>query len=49
MTTQLINSAISLQSDTRLGNRLFDDWYRLYDVKPTDKLYVAPEDRVKIW
>ena len=29
--------------------RLFDDWYRLYDVKPTDKLYLAPEDRVKIW
>jgi predicted metalloendopeptidase len=29
--------------------RLQDDWYRLYDVKPTDKLYLAPEDRVKIW
>ena len=29
--------------------RLFDDWYRLYDVKPTDKLYLAPEQRVKIW
>ena len=29
--------------------RLFDDWYRLYNVKPTDKLYLAPEDRVKIW
>ncbi len=29
--------------------RLFDDWYRLYDVKPTDKLYLAPEARVKIW
>ena len=29
--------------------RLIDDWYRLYDVKPTDKLYVAPKDRVKIW
>ena len=29
--------------------RLQDDWYRLYDVKPTDKLYVAPQDRVKIW
>lgn len=28
---------------------LFDDWYRLYDVQPTDKLYLAPEDRVKIW
>jgi predicted metalloendopeptidase len=29
--------------------RLQDDWYRLYDVKPTDKLYVAPEQRVRIW
>ena len=29
--------------------RLFDDWYRLFDVKPTDKLYLAPEDRVRIW
>lgn len=29
--------------------RLLDDWYRLYNVKPTDKLYVAPADRVKIW
>ncbi|MBR4728762.1 MAG: M13 family metallopeptidase [Prevotella sp.] len=29
--------------------RLQDDWYRLYNVKPTDKLYVAPEGRVKIW
>lgn len=29
--------------------RLQDDWYRLYDVKSTDKLYVAPENRVKIW
>lgn len=29
--------------------RLQDDWYRLYDVKPTDKLYLAPEKRVKIW
>lgn len=24
-------------------------WYTAYDVKPGDKLYVAPEDRVKIW
>ena len=29
--------------------RLFDDWYRLFDVKPTDKLYLTPEDRVRIW
>ena len=29
--------------------RLQDDWYRLYDVKPTDKLYLTPEQRVRIW
>lgn len=29
--------------------RLQADWYRLFDVKPTDKLYVKPEERVKIW
>lgn len=29
--------------------RLMDDWYRIYDVKEDQKLYVAPERRVKIW
>ena len=29
--------------------RLFDDWYRLFNVQPTDALYLAPEDRVRIW
>jgi predicted metalloendopeptidase len=29
--------------------RLLDDWYRLYDVQSGDKLYLAPEKRVKIW
>ena len=29
--------------------RLQNDWYRLYNVKPTDKLYLAPDNRVKIW
>ena len=29
--------------------RLQADWYRLYNVQPTDKLYLKPEDRVKIW
>jgi putative endopeptidase len=24
-------------------------WYAAFDVKPGDKLYVAPADRVKIW
>jgi putative endopeptidase len=29
--------------------RLMDDWYNLFGVQPGDKLYVKPEDRVKIW
>lgn len=26
-----------------------DDWYDLFDVKPTDMLYLAPEKRIRIW
>ncbi|MBQ2210803.1 MAG: hypothetical protein II404_12710 [Prevotella sp.] len=26
-----------------------DDWYTLFGVEPSDKLYIKPEDRVKIW
>ena len=26
-----------------------DDWYDFFDVKPTDKLYLAPEKRIRIW
>ncbi len=26
-----------------------DRWYSAFDVKPGDKLYIAPEQRVKIW
>lgn len=26
-----------------------DSWYKAFDIKPGDKLYVAPEKRVKIW
>ncbi|OYX04882.1 MAG: peptidase M13 [Caulobacter vibrioides] len=29
--------------------RNMEGWYTAYDIKPGDKLYVAPEDRVKIW
>ena len=29
--------------------RLMDDWYRLFDVRSADKLFVKPEDRVRIW
>ena len=29
--------------------RNFDPWYRAFDVKPGDKMYIAPEQRVRIW
>jgi putative endopeptidase len=29
--------------------RNIDAWYQAFDVKPGDKMYVAPEDRVRIW
>ena len=29
--------------------RNIDAWYDAFDVKPSDKLYLAPENRVRIW
>jgi len=29
--------------------RNIDAWYSAFDVKPGEKLYLAPEDRVRIW
>jgi len=29
--------------------RNLDPWYAAFDVKPGDKLYLAPEQRVKVW
>jgi putative endopeptidase len=29
--------------------RNLDDWYKAFDVKPDQKLYLAPADRVQIW
>jgi predicted metalloendopeptidase len=29
--------------------RNLEEWYQAFDVKPGDKLYVAPENRVRIW
>ena len=29
--------------------RNFDEWYTAFDVKPGDKLYLPPEERVRIW
>jgi putative endopeptidase len=29
--------------------RNVDAWYQAFDVKPTDKLYLPPDQRVHIW
>jgi putative endopeptidase len=29
--------------------RNFDEWYRAFEVKPGDKLYLPPEQRIRIW
>ena len=29
--------------------RNMDEWYRAFDIRPTDRLYLAPEQRVHIW
>ena len=29
--------------------RNVDAWYKAYDIAPSDKLYLKPEDRVRIW
>jgi len=29
--------------------RNIDAWYSSFDVKPTDKYFVKPEDRVHVW
>ena len=29
--------------------RNHDDWYKAFNVKPEDKLWIAPENRVRIW
>lgn len=29
--------------------RNFDAWYKTFDVKPSDKMYIAPQNRVVIW
>ncbi len=29
--------------------RNLDAWYEAFDVKPGQKLYLAPEERVRVW
>lgn len=37
----------NLRSNLVLSN--FQEFYDTYDIKPGDGMYVAPEDRIKIW
>ncbi|MBQ0056572.1 MAG: M13 family metallopeptidase [Bacteroidales bacterium] len=42
---------VHAQSFHRINGALphIDAWYEAFDVQPGDKLYLAPEDRVRIW
>ncbi len=48
---QRLLSAPHSPMDLRVNGmvRNIDEWYEAYDVQPGDAMYLAPEDRVKIW
>jgi len=47
--SQLTVDPHSPESFRALEVRNFDPWYAAFDVKPGDKLYLKPDDRVRIW
>ncbi len=47
--SQLTSDPHSPDHDRAFTVRNFDPWYAAFDVKPGDKLYLAPADRVRIW
>ncbi|MBR4809562.1 MAG: M13 family metallopeptidase [Bacteroidales bacterium] len=46
-TTMDVHSAMHLRVNGALPQ--IDSWYEAFGVQPGDALYVAPEDRVKVW
>ena len=42
-----VHSPAELRANMQPRN--FPQWYKAFDVKPTDKMYLAPEKRVIIW
>lgn len=46
-----INTNIHSVGPLRINGivRHMDDWYKVYDIKPSDKLYLDPKDRIHIW
>jgi putative endopeptidase len=46
---QILNGPHSPEFVRGNAVRNVDAWYKAFNVKPDDKLYIAPENRVKIW
>ena len=48
---ELVMSDVHSPSQFRVNGPLpnIDAWYSAFDVQPGDKLYIKPEDRVRIW
>ena len=47
----MVSSDEHSQSKERINGVVtnIDAWYDLFNVKPTDKMYLAPEKRIRIW
>jgi predicted metalloendopeptidase len=39
----------SINLNQQVGDLDFDAWYKAFDVKPSDKLYLPEEKRITIW
>jgi putative endopeptidase len=48
---ELVMSDVHSPSQFRVNGPLpnIDDWYAAFNVQPGDKLYIKPQDRVRIW
>ena len=42
-----VHSPAELRANIQVRN--FDEWYQTFDVKDTDKMYIEPSKRVRIW
>ena len=48
--TQTLSNEHSVSDFRAIGpTRNMDDWYAAFDVKPGDKYYLAPDQRVRLW
>ncbi len=47
--TQVATDSHAPERDRVATVRNLDAWYDAFDVRPGDRLYLAPEDRVRIW